>query len=130
MNFPKITNIRVNKKELLIIIILLMIAIAGFFLFRISGQGTLVEIKIAQKTYGTYDLNIDQEVLISDDQGLLLMKCLIKSGSVRVLESDCPDKICIDEGSIKLTGQTIVCLPNKVVIKIISDNEKIDGVLQ
>lgn len=107
-----------------------MIAIAGFFLFRISGQGTLVEIKIAQKTYGTYDLNIDQEVLISDDQGLLLMKCLIKSGSVRVLESDCPDKICIDEGSIKLTGQTIVCLPNKVVIKIISDNEKIDGVLQ
>ncbi|KAF0091155.1 MAG: hypothetical protein FD141_944 [Fusobacteria bacterium] len=131
MNFPKITNIRVNKKELLIVVILTMIALISFFLFRISGQGAMVEIKIAQKLIGTYDLSIDQEVPILDDKGNLLMISVIKDGMIKVVSSNCPDKICIDEGSINLAGQTIVCLPNKVVIKIIGNNdETIDGVLQ
>lgn len=130
MNFPKITNIRVNKKELIIVVILTMIALISFFFFRISGQGAMVEIKIAQKLFGTYDLSIDQEVNISDDEGHLLLVSVIKDGMIKVVSSNCADKICIDEGSIKLTGQTIVCLPNKVVIKIIGEDETIDGVLQ
>lgn len=130
MNFLKKTNIQVNKKELLIIFFLLIIALIGFIFFRINGQGAVVEITIAQKLYGTYDLNIDQEVLISDNEGNVLLDCVIKDGTIKVFSANCPDKICIDEGSIKLAGQTIVCLPNMVVIKIIGDDAQIDGVLR
>ena len=130
MKSLKRTNIRVNKKELLIIVILLMIALISFLFFRISGQGAVVEITIAQKLYGTYDLKVDQEILISDNEGNLLLDCVIKDGTIKVFSANCPDKICIDEGSIKLAGQTIVCLPNQVVIKIIGDDAEIDGVLK
>ncbi len=130
MNFPKITNIKINRKELIIILVLLSIAFLGFLSIRISSQGTRVEIKIAQKLYGTYDLSIDREILVSDEDGHNILICKINDGSIQVIASECPDKICIDEGVIKLSGQTIVCLPNKVVISIIGNEETIDGVLK
>jgi hypothetical protein len=120
----------VNKKEFLIIFILLIIALFAFSFLKTSGQGATVEIRIAQKLYGTYDLNINQEIHILDDKGHSLLTCLINDGTIKVISSECPDKICVDEGSIMLSGQTIVCLPNKVVIKIIGSDETFDGVLQ
>lgn len=37
---------------------------------------------------------------------------------VRVIEADCPDKIDVKQGYISNIGETIVCLPNKMVIEI------------
>lgn len=119
-----------NKKEFLIIFILLIAALFSFLIFRISDQGAKVEIEISRKLYGTYDLLTEQEIIIKDNNGYTLMNVLIKNGKVQVLTSNCPDKICIESGSIELSGQTIICLPNQVVIKIISDDDTIDGVLQ
>jgi hypothetical protein len=41
-----------------------------------------------------------------------------ESGRVRVTESTCPDKICVRTGWISRPGQSIVCLPNRVVVRI------------
>lgn len=43
---------------------------------------------------------------------------LLESGKVRVTESTCPDKICVRTGWIGRPGQSIVCLPNRVVVRI------------
>ena len=40
-------------------------------------------------------------------------------GKVRMQESPCPDGICESQGWISQVGQIIVCLPNKVVIRIV-----------
>ena len=32
--------------------------------------------------------------------------------------ADCPDKICVKTGKIKNKGEQIVCLPNKLVVKV------------
>lgn len=130
MKLPKIVNIQLNRKELIIILILLIIAISGYLLSRINDQGSQVQIEIAQKLYGNYDLSKEQEIQIIDEKGDLILTCVIKNNSINVVTSNCPDKICIDEGSIGHTGQTIVCLPNQVVIRIIGDDNNIDGVLQ
>ena len=37
---------------------------------------------------------------------------------VRVIEADCPDKIDVKQGYISRIGETIVCLPNKMVIEV------------
>lgn len=42
----------------------------------------------------------------------------IQGGSVRVVDSPCPEKICIRTGSISRPGQTIACLPNRVIVVI------------
>ena len=42
----------------------------------------------------------------------------IEGDRVWVLHSDCPDQICVRSGEIRTAGQTVVCLPNRVVVKI------------
>ena len=58
---------------------------------------------------------------------------LIKDGKVTMKEADCKDKICADHKAIEKSGETIVCLPHKVVIEIRSEDGKeqeLDGVTQ
>jgi hypothetical protein len=44
-------------------------------------------------------------------------------------EADCPDKLCVQEKAVSKNGETIVCLPHRVVVEITSEEEnEIDGV--
>ncbi len=47
------------------------------------------------------------------------MEIEVKEGRIRVLKSDCPQKICVQTGWISKPGQTIICVPNKVLIEIV-----------
>lgn len=42
----------------------------------------------------------------------------VKGKGVRMIASPCPDKICIKQGFIKRLGESIVCLPNRVIISL------------
>ncbi|MGN1135225.1 MAG: NusG domain II-containing protein [Oscillospiraceae bacterium] len=54
----------------------------------------------------------------------------VKNRSVRVINSDCPDKICEKTGFISSSAQTIVCLPNRISVRIIGNTDSnIDVVL-
>jgi len=43
---------------------------------------------------------------------------LIGYDYVEVLESNCPDQVCVRWGRIRYSGQSIVCLPFRIVIRI------------
>ena len=43
---------------------------------------------------------------------------LIENGTARMTEASCPDHVCIDMGVIRYTGQSIVCLPNRLVVTV------------
>jgi hypothetical protein len=47
---------------------------------------------------------------------------------VRVIETDCPDKLCVKQRFISKTGEVIVCLPNRLVVEIkgIDDERDVD----
>ncbi|MDD2371418.1 MAG: NusG domain II-containing protein [Firmicutes bacterium] len=130
MNIPKITFIKINKKEILIVIGLLILALTSYLFINNQNPGAKVKIEVNQRLYGTYDLNKTQEILVRDNGGNILLRSLIINGKIHVISSTCKDKICVHQGEISLSGQTIVCLPNKVVITIINDADKIDGVLK
>ena len=59
-------------------------------------------------------LDKDQEVVLSN--GAMVVE--VKEGRIRVKESDCPRRICLHTGWIQHPGETIVCVPNKIVIEI------------
>ncbi len=42
----------------------------------------------------------------------------IKGGEVKVTEASCKNRVCVKHGSISRTGETIVCLPNRLVVRI------------
>lgn len=40
--------------------------------------------------------------------------------------ADCPDQICVNSAHINAHGGSIVCLPNKVILKIVSGESQED----
>lgn len=51
----------------------------------------------------------------------------IKNGSVSVSEASCKNQVCVRHGSISRAGESIVCLPNRLVITIEGGAEKGGG---
>ena len=51
--------------------------------------------------------------------------CSVKfsDGKVRVVSSTCPDKVCVKTGDISEAGEVIVCVPNRVSIKLAGKKE-------
>lgn len=47
----------------------------------------------------------------------------IKDGRVSMKEADCPDQLCVHQRSICYNNESIICLPNKVVVQIESSEE-------
>ena len=78
--------------------------------------------------YGTYSLEEAQVIKVGDTN-----VCEIKDKKVSMISADCPDQLCIHQRTIQLQGETIVCLPNKVVLEITgtrqTDQEALDGVV-
>ena len=55
----------------------------------------------------------------------------IKDGQVSVTEASCPDKVCVNHGPTDQTADPIVCLPNKLVVRVLApgdDPNQLDGV--
>lgn len=62
-------------------------------------------------------------------------KIEIAKDYVRVLEADCPNKLDVLQGKIHLIHQSIVCIPNRMIIEIKSktdqkDREELDAVIK
>jgi hypothetical protein len=53
------------------------------------------------------------------------MQIEIKDGKIKVMDSDCPQSICVKMGWIEHSGQTIVCIPNHILIEIKSTGSQL-----
>lgn len=122
---------RIGKKDLILIAAILAAALIIFFVFRVMNQDTGAQVKVTVdgEVYGTYDLNPPdgqaQKIEIKID-GIVTNILVIEDGKADVTEADCPDKLCVNQKAISSTGETIVCLPNKVVVEVIGDTDEAD----
>lgn len=116
---------KIEIKEIIILIIVFIALIAIWLSFRIMKQdvGNLVKISVDGEEYGTYDLNENQEVPIEID-GEVTNTLVIQDGKADMIEADCPDQLCVNMDAISAESETIVCLPNKVVVEVISSDEE------
>ncbi len=83
------------------------------------------------ETYGTYSLSKDQTISIKDGNGYVTNTLVIRNRKAYMESADCPDKLCVRQKSISLVHETIVCLPNKVVVTVENkETLEIDGMAQ
>ena len=80
-------------------------------IFKVTGDS--VQIYKEGKLYAEISLNKDQEI---DIDGKIIVK--IKDGKAFMYYADCPDKLCIKQGKISDNSRDIVCLPNKVSVRV------------
>lgn len=120
-NTPTVKNDgRIFKNDVIFIAALLLsLSLIGlaFLLFR--GEGDLITVTVDGELTGTYSLSQDRTVEIltgeQNDQRNLL---IIRDGEAYVSEASCPDGICAAHRPISRRGESIVCLPHRVVITV------------
>lgn len=120
-----------KKNDFLLILCIIILAGAGLIWnnFVKGEEGGAVVVYIDGEAVASYPLQEDGEYAIETERGRNLL--VIKDGKADVTEADCPDELCVKQHSIHKTGETIVCLPNRVVVEIEGglDNE-LDAVTQ
>ena len=97
-----------------------MISLVFIFL---PQKGEFVEIYHSGKIVKKISLTEDTVFEIAE------VTIQIKDGEVCVTKSSCPDQLCVKNSHIKKEGESIICLPNQVIVKI-SGEKEIDGVTQ
>ena len=109
-----------KKTDLLLVAGALIIA-AGIWFFYSAGaeKGLGVEITVDGESKAFLPLDEDDSIRIDTDEGYNVIT--IKDGEVTVTEADCRDQICVEHKKIKKTGETIVCLPHKLVVTVTGD---------
>ncbi|MCY6484740.1 NusG domain II-containing protein [Clostridium aestuarii] len=125
-----------KKSDLIIVVLFLVIAITFFgfnkyrsnFIKQNSNQ-IYAEIYVEGNLYKSVPLSNDKEdiIEINTEDGKNIIK--IHDDGVEITEADCFDEICVKTGFKKEVGETIVCLPHKLVIEIKGNMEiKVDAV--
>ena len=114
---------KISFFDILVCAILILLALSVLFIGG-RGDGTTVYVKTAEGDL-TYDLQNDGIYPIESKGHKLSLE--IKNGSVRIKDSDCPDKVCVSSGWTKDNSKLIVCAPAEVLVRIQDDGGDTDA---
>lgn len=117
------------RNDVILAAVILIIAAAGLLFINLTKtEGNTVVVKIDGVEKSSYSLSRDTSFEIKtgkDNKDVNVV--VIKDSKVYVTEANCPDGICKDYRPISNVGETIICLPHRVVIEI--TGEKTDSQL-
>ena len=118
------SNKRKIKNDIILAVIVIVVAATGLLLLNIfKTEGSFAVIKIDGTETERYPLSINTEVVIeTGDDGRNTL--VIEDNKAFMKDANCPDKICEGHSKISYKGETIVCLPHKVVIEIVTEDSE------
>lgn len=115
-----------KKNDMILVAIILCLAAAftGYHFLTGKSDHADVVITVDGEAYGRYDLSADQTIEIDGTNTLV-----ISGGKADMKDASCRDKLCVHQKAISRDGESIICLPNKVVVTIEGGEESdLDGV--
>ena len=101
------------------VIIIGAVLIFVFFFTRHPGGAVIVSVD--GKEAGRYSLSDSVDTVIRGHDGGT-NHLIIRDGEVWLSEADCPDRLCVKQGRISHTGDSIICLPHRVSVRVVSDD--------
>ena len=106
------------KGDVVVISFVIMLAVligVVFWMKTGTQEGNVVVIYREGEKIQELPLHVDTEVLIQNDY---TNKLIVKDKKVAIEESDCPGMDCVHSGAISGKGRSLVCLPNRVEVRI------------
>jgi len=108
-------------KKITVAVMIIALLAGGAVLYRrlTTAPGEQAIIEVDNKQVQTIELDPaagKQTVVVTGVRGDSFIE--VDGAFVRMIDSACPDKVCVHQGRKSLPGDAIVCLPNRVVIKI------------
>ena len=121
-------TLRFRKGDLLAIGLVLCLAAAVFlcFLPGSSEAAAYAEIYLDGQLVKTVPLSENQTFLI---EGQYTSQITVADGAIAFTASDCPGQDCVHSGHIHTTGRSLVCLPNRVEVRVVSAVTDVDFVV-
>lgn len=114
--------LRVTPGDKILIGCLLLLSLASYPLLRtLMYAGSQVQIETDGKIFHVAALDAEQTIAVPGPLGTTFV--VILNGAVHISASPCYNKICVNTGAISYAGQLIVCVPNKVVVRVIGKEE-------
>lgn len=111
-----------RKKDLVLTAVILCVAGLTVLVHAfVGGVGAnRVTVRVEGAIEGTYSLSEDQEIEINGGTNRLQ----IKNGKASMIWADCPDQLCVHQKPVSLNHESIICLPNKVVVEVDSSADR------
>ena len=106
-----------HKNDILLVLALLVAAGALWIYTLLSREeGAEAVVTVAGEELCRLPLAEDAEMLIGEGEHTNLL--IISGGEAYIAEASCPDGVCVRSGAVSFDGQTVVCLPHKLVLSI------------
>ena len=115
-----------RKGDMILIVVILALAAAAYFGIkfyqRMSTKEPVAVVTVDGDEYGRFPLDQDVKERIELPDGAYNI-LVVKDGAADITDASCPDGICVNHRAISRQSETIVCLPNKVVVEIQNGEE-------
>lgn len=121
-----------DKLLILIVLIVSLISFAGYHIYSSTKtEGTTAIIKSKGKIVKQIKLSsIKKPVtfIVNGSKGETIV--VVDSNGIKIKDSACRDKICVHRGYIKHKGESIICIPNQIVIEVNENKDGLDGITE
>lgn len=120
-----------KKNDIKVILIICICLLIFFFIWKsvFSSKGYKVLISVNNEKALCIDLQNNCNIQIKSDGECIMLKdaeeydgtgnlLIIENGQANMVSADCPDKICVGMPAIQNTDESIVCMPNKVIVTV------------
>ena len=99
---------------ILIAIILIVIPVMFLAINLFKKDGAYVVVRVDGKQVVKYNLSENGEYELNGGTNTLR----IEDGMAYLVYANCPDHLCINQGKIDQSGETITCLPNRLTVTV------------
>ncbi len=119
---------RKKKFSVVDIVIVAVVLITAFsaliFINSLGNAGNKVEISVDGEVYKTVTLKTDKkkEIEIKDKNGKVTNILVLENDTAYIKWASCKNQDCVKHNSISKIDESIICLPNKVEVRIISNS--------
>ncbi|MCR5420950.1 MAG: NusG domain II-containing protein [Lachnospiraceae bacterium] len=114
---------KINKYDFILILTFIIISM-GFIIIRSLNTKDSDKVYVYVDGKLSYEYPLAQDITVNIEgynKGSNILR--IQDGRAWVEEASCRDKICVHSGQIHKSGQSIICLPNRVVISVSKERD-------
>ena len=113
-----------NKKmlaDVILVLSLLVVSLSVFLIITLTrDEGSLVVVSVNGERVAEYSLSRDGEYSLNGGTNIIV----VENGEVYMKDASCPDKLCVHQGKKSMSGERIICLPNRVEVRVEGEGEE------
>jgi len=106
--------------KILIIILIVLSAVSYPAIRHLSAGASFLEIEMDGQTKTVVRMDQDRDITVEGRLGTTVIR--IDESGARFVQSPCADKKCIESAPVKDAGEIAVCVPNRVMIRVLGEN--------